>query len=77
MVGPEVGQVGRLLSDSAVFDYLGIIESACVSMRFGDPVGESFLRFQVVAEMPFAAQSADVSKVAKDFRQGLKFCDCA
>ena len=63
-LGPEVGQVGRLLPHRAVLDDRHVVELGRVPERHRDPVAEAFLRRQVGTEVPLAAEPADVTRLA-------------
>ncbi len=71
--GPQVGHVfGRLLH-LAIEDHRIVIHAAGAAARHGGPVGEAVLRIDVVAEMPFAAEAADVALRMQNAGQRVEF----
>ena len=75
MVGDDFGGVFRLLVDLALPDHLVVVESGRVPACLSKPVGESFLRMQVVAQVPFTGEAGGIADLGQDLRQGAELPD--
>jgi hypothetical protein len=61
---PQVGRVTFLAPHLAILDDVLIVKLARRAIRFRDPKGEAVRRLETIAEVPLAAQAANVARAA-------------